>query len=178
MFYTYMWLREDGTPYYVGKGHGKRVYERHRRHGAAPSEERIVVYIAKDEQESFDIETILIWYYGRKDIGTGCLRNLTNGGEGPAGCKPTIETRNKMRASHPKKWPTGRCSNNGWVGRAMTQEHKDKIRKARTGSPWSVAKRAAFTRFKRAVPVCHPDAKYKGKGMCTQCYMKQYRKST
>jgi hypothetical protein len=83
MFYTYLWLREDGTPYYVGKGSGNRAYSKHKRHGNAPSLDRIVLYITKDEQDAFDTEISLIWYYGRKDLGLGCLRNLTDGGENP-----------------------------------------------------------------------------------------------
>lgn len=82
MFYTYLWLREDGTPYYVGKGSGNRAIAWHKRLGNAP-EGRVVLYVAKDEADAFETEVALIWYYGRKDLDTGCLRNLTDGGENP-----------------------------------------------------------------------------------------------
>jgi len=88
MFYTYLWLREDGTPYYVGKGHGDRAYKYHRRHGSPPKQ-RVVIYQAESEVDAFETEIALIWYYGRKDLGTGCLRNLTNGGEGTSGTPAT-----------------------------------------------------------------------------------------
>ena len=99
MYYTYLWLREDGTPYYVGKGTGNRAFTNnsHRQHH--PPKERIIIYPESSEDDAFETEIALIWYYGRKDLGTGCLRNLTDGGENPPnhkGKKHTVETKIKM----------------------------------------------------------------------------------
>ena len=113
-FYAYLWLREDGTPYYVGKGSGIRAYKYHKCHGNPPPLGRIVFYITKDEAEAFEIEAVLIWYYGRKDLGTGCLRNLTNGGEGAHGHQVSPEARAVMGAA--------KLGNKIWLGRKHTPE--------------------------------------------------------
>jgi hypothetical protein len=96
MFYTYLWLREDGRPYYVGKGTGDRAFRGHR-HGvlSAPPLDRIILQEWLIESEAFKAEKFLIEYYGRADLKLGCLRNLTDGGEGPS--NPSIITRNKIR---------------------------------------------------------------------------------
>ena len=96
MFYVYMWLREDGSPYYVGKGSGRRAYRKHRV-GKVPPMERTVFYIAKDEAEAFEIEVALIWYYGREDLGIGRLLNLTDGGEGVTGSGRPLKWREAKR---------------------------------------------------------------------------------
>ena len=82
-FYTYLWLREDGTPYYIGKGSGRRAHERHGHSVHMPPKDRIVIYPADSEADAFETEIALIWYYGRKDLGTGYLYNHTDGGDNP-----------------------------------------------------------------------------------------------
>lgn len=83
-FYTYAYLREDGTPYYIGKGTGDRAVKgRHR--VSIPPLERIVIIkenITDDEAKALEIE--LIAHYGRQDKGTGILHNMTDGGDGGA----------------------------------------------------------------------------------------------
>ena len=85
-FYTYMWLRGDATPYYVGKGTGKRAFQR-RDHGVhrPVADARILVQHWASEAEAFEMEKYYIRLFGRKDNGTGILKNLTNGGEGMSG---------------------------------------------------------------------------------------------
>ncbi len=79
IFYTYLWLREDGTPYYVGKGRRNRASAQNRV-VSPPPKERILIEPHTSEADAFESEKFLIAYYGRLDIGTGCLRNLSDGG--------------------------------------------------------------------------------------------------
>jgi hypothetical protein len=91
IFYTYLWLREDGTPYYVGKGKDRRAI----RKGSPKDLDCILIQEFPSEQDAFAAEVFLIDYYGRKDLGTGCLRNRTSGGEGVR--NPSEQCRQRYR---------------------------------------------------------------------------------
>ncbi len=84
-FYSYLWLLEDGTPYYAGKGSGRRAFKA-RQKSVSPPKDRslILVFPHASEAEAFDSEKAFIKWFGRKDNSTGCLCNLTDGGEGLA----------------------------------------------------------------------------------------------
>ena len=97
IFYTYLYLREDGTPYYVGKGTGTRAFCRDPVSVKPPrNRSRIIIQEFPTETEAFEAEVLLISFYGRKDIGTGCLRNKTDGGEGSSGKVVSVATRNRI----------------------------------------------------------------------------------
>lgn len=81
-YYVYRYNREDGTPYYIGTGRGERMYDRHTSVRVPADPTRILVVAHKlSEHEAHRLEIKLIALFGRKDNGTGILRNLTNGGE-------------------------------------------------------------------------------------------------
>jgi len=70
-YYVYAYLREDETPYYIGKGCQNRHLDCHR-YVVVPPEERIVLLNENlTEQESFSIEAEYIKTYGRKGIDPG-----------------------------------------------------------------------------------------------------------
>lgn len=79
MYYVYLWLREDRTPYYVGKGKGYRAYQKHIIGCPPPKDRIIIVKEFEDEDESYLFEEWLIQVYRRKCEG-GTLLNTSIGG--------------------------------------------------------------------------------------------------
>ncbi len=103
IFYVYAYLREDHSPYYIGKGSNRRAWKSHTRSNGTnllPKNAAKIV-ILKDrltEDEAYDYETELIAKYGRIDIGTGILRNATDGGRGnDSGYRHSAEAKEKLR---------------------------------------------------------------------------------
>ena len=98
-YYTYAYLREDKTPYYIGKGQGKRIYSK-QKHIKPPKDKSRIIYLKQNltEAEAFRHEIYMIDVFGRIDLGTGILRNRTNGGEGTS--NPSDETRRKIIESN------------------------------------------------------------------------------
>jgi len=96
-YYTYAYLREDKTPYYIGKGKGSRIYRKTRRI-KPPKDKSRIIFLKQNltEEEAFRHEIYMIDVFGRIDLGTGILHNLTDGGEGGSGRVLNEETRRKL----------------------------------------------------------------------------------
>jgi NUMOD3 motif-containing protein len=130
MFYTYLWFRENSLPYYVGKGKGDRAFVSDGHGVHRPKDKaRILIQNWESEEKAFEMEKWWIAFYGRKDLGTGCLRNLTDGGEGPSGFSESI--RSKMSTSQKAAFAAGRI--HGMLGKRHTEESKQKNAEAHRG---------------------------------------------
>jgi hypothetical protein len=137
------------------------------------------------DREACDLEKELIALHGRIDLKTGCLFNLTDGGEGTAGRVLSMETKAKMSASRKGYKPTPESIAKRAV--SMTEykhspETIEKMRLAHRGvkhSPETKAKISAIVRARRAVSAetrAKISAANKGKQWTAASYGRRTRK--
>ena len=133
-YYTYAYLREDKTPYYIGKGTGNRIYSTNRII-KPPKDKSRIIYLKQNltETEAFRHEIYMISVFGRKDLGTGILYNMTNGGDGSSGWVPSEEYRKKMSEAKKGKTHSEDSKKKMSVaqkGKTLSEEHRRKMSEA------------------------------------------------
>lgn len=135
-YYVYQYLREDMTPYYIGKGTNGRMYSKLHNVNLPPKERIQVVNDQLTEEQALALEIELIAKYGRKDIGTGILRNLTDGGEGTSGYVLSEDTKQKIRDKRALQMTTEETRkkmSESRKGKTHTEETKRKIAEGAKG---------------------------------------------
>jgi hypothetical protein len=134
-FYTYAYLREDRTPYCIGKGKGRRLYKKGKGEVGKPTDKSRIILLKQNitEEEAIKHEIYMIAVFGRKDLGTGILRNKTNGGDGVSG----------MIGKSP--WNKGKKG-------CFNEETIKKIREANKNA-WTEELKKKMSDMKRGIPI-------------------------
>jgi len=122
-YYVYQYIREDNSPYYIGKGSGYRISEK--KHSVKVPEKKYRQFVGKNltEEEAYQLEGWLTHKYGLLIDGTGILENKIHGGGNvsPAG----------FTGKHHSDYSKEKISN-GNKGKIRTAEHKKNYSKPKT----------------------------------------------
>jgi hypothetical protein len=121
------WRKDKNEVFYVGIGKGdSRAFDVRNRSsvwkGIKNRTGVDVEIVARDLDwaTACELETLMIQEYGRFDLGTGRLVNMTDGGDGTLNFFPSKETREKMR--------------NSALGKKKSEQARLKTSEARKGS--------------------------------------------
>lgn len=133
MAYLYRHIRLDkNEPFYIGIGSDssyKRAFNKKYRNKfwlkiVDKTDYRVeILFDNLNWGEACEKEKEFIDIYGRRDLNTGTLCNLTNGGEGVSGLIRSYETRLKMSKSR-----------KGVKKRPLSDEHRKKISNSKKGN--------------------------------------------
>ena len=98
-----------------------------------PKDKSRILILKKNltQEEAFKHEIYMISIFGRKDIGTGILRNRTDGGDGNRGRKQSEEAKKKIGNAH--------------RGKTMSKKSREKMSRAKTGTPLSDAHKESIS---------------------------------
>ena len=137
-YYTYAYLREDKSPYYIGKGKGNRAYRRRKTDIKPPKDKSRILILKQNltEEEAFRHEVYMIAVFGRKDLGTGILHNRTDGGEGLSGLVHSEETKRKVSDANKGRTQseeTRKKRSEALKGKPLSEETKRKMSEVRKG---------------------------------------------
>lgn len=162
-FYVYVLSRPDGSPFYVGKGRGRRVYwhDSEARRGcrchkcnvirkiwlAGGEVQRSIVFTTDDELTALTHERTLVAFYGRAH-----LTNQTDGGEGTPDFVVSDETRAKMRAAkRGRRLPASHKAAiaKAGVGRRPSETTREKLRAIARNRTYSAETRAKWSEQRR-----------------------------
>lgn len=152
-FYVYQFLRSHdspngpaGSPYYIGKGRGKRAWWGSDRTTPRPTDPSCISIIQDNlcENDALQLEMLLIFLHGRVDNGTGILHNRTDGGEGTTGIVPSPETR--------AIWSRQRMGNKRLLGFKFSEESKKLMSQKRLGIPLSPETRVNISKGLTGLP--------------------------
>lgn len=154
MFYVYIYRDVGEIPIYVGKGKDRRAWAHLSRHDKHPFVHKLRKMIREgynpqpeiligdvDEEFALFVEEELIRKFGRVDLGTGTLLNLTDGGEGACGCVRSEDHKRRVSEAH--------------KGKPKSEEHRRKMSDAKKGKPVSQKGKPLTEEHKRKISEAH-----------------------